>query len=132
MWVCVFAAPAFGAPLMEAFNGYQLLQQKRFEHAEKAFRTGLEQRPGSANLRSGLIQSILGQNRCEDGAQQAWELRDKKAFNRNVADSIAGCFARKLEFSEAIYWKSASIRIGVSDDEDEARLALFLFRHGPT
>jgi len=130
MAVGLVAAPAMGAPLIEAFNGYQLLQQRRFEQAEKAFRSGLELRPGSANLRSGLIQSILGQDQCERGVTLAWELRDKKAFNPNVADSIAACFSRALEFSEAVYWKSASIQIGRTTSEDYARLALFLFRSG--
>jgi tetratricopeptide (TPR) repeat protein len=118
------------APLQQAFEGYRLLNQSRFGDAEVAFRRGLKDRPQSANLRSGLMQSVLGQNRCEEGREMAWKLREKKAFNRNVSDSISGCYARLQNFAEAVYWKEAALTVGGPQVEGWTRLALFRFRLG--
>ena len=123
-------AGASAAPVRQAFEGFRLLKQSRFEDAEAAFRRGLEARPQSANLRTGWVQAVLGQNRCEEGQDLAWRLREEKAFNRNVIDSLAGCFARLQDFAEAVYWKEAALTLGGPQVEGWMRLALFRFRLG--
>jgi len=76
------------------------------------------------------MQAVLGQNRCGEGREMAWELREKKAFNRNVSDSISGCYARLQDFAEAVYWKEAALTVGGPHVEGWTRLALFRFRLG--
>ncbi len=118
------------APLQQAFEGYRLLNQSRYGDAEAAFRRGLKDRPQSANLRSGLMQAVLGQNRCDEGREMAWSFRERKAFNRNVSDSVSGCYARLQDFAEAVYWKEAALTVGGPQVEGWTRLALFRFRLG--
>jgi Tfp pilus assembly protein PilF len=118
------------APIEASLRGYRYLGRRRFLAAASEFRQGLVQHPDHPFMTMGLAQALMGMNRCEEGLELALDRRGRRAFNVDVANATAACFARAGNYTEAVYWKEEALYQDATKARDWANLALYHFRNG--
>ncbi|MCP4918387.1 MAG: hypothetical protein GY913_15890 [Proteobacteria bacterium] len=112
------------------FLGMRNLHDQRPDQALETFMAMLEDNPDSPRLHLFIGEAHLELNECEKGEEWMIPHRTRPAFQFEYAGKLAGCYARRRDFSAAEYWQEDAVNLDANNPVQWTRLALYRHRMG--
>lgn len=114
----------------DVFIGLRALENGRPDQALSAFKVLLDEHPDSARLQLFVGQAHLEMNDCDEGERWVVPNQTRPAFQVGYSEMLAGCHARRLDYSSAEYWQEVAVALNPTDPVQICRLALYRYRMG--